>query len=34
MGPEVVRKVISSGRPFGSGVAYYKVFSVRSSLIA
>jgi YegS/Rv2252/BmrU family lipid kinase len=24
MGPEVVRKVLSSGRPFGSEVAYYK----------
>ncbi len=24
MGPEVVRKVLRSGRPFGSGVAYYK----------
>ena len=24
MGPEVVRKVLSSGRPFGSGVAYYQ----------
>ena len=24
MGPEVVAKLLSSGRPFGSGVAYYK----------
>lgn len=24
MGPEVVRKVLGSGRPFGSGVAYFK----------
>lgn len=24
MGPDVVRKVLRSGRPFGSGVAYYK----------